>query len=380
MLLQDFLRNGGKPEDLAEKLAIKATRHGKHSNLVLFKYNQIESPMSDSIVCECRGIILDETNNWEVVSRPFDKFFNYGEGHAAEIDWKTVKVQEKVDGSLATIYPYNGQWHIATSGTPDASGEVNGFCMTFAELFWDTFKGKMFGHHPEALALLLPPPDCGYCFMFELTTPYNKVVVRHKDSKVILLGARNLKTQKELSTKEAADLWMYYCHHGRETVKEFPLTTIEEIFATFDHMDPTCQEGYVVVDANFNRVKVKSPAYVALHHMKDGLSSIRSLVQVVLNGEIDEVSNALPEYANDLKNIKLKLNDLISSLETDYDKIKEIKIQKEFALEALQTRCSSALFSIRAGKATSVKEFLKNMNIDSVVQLLGLKVSHPATE
>jgi hypothetical protein len=35
-------------------------------------------------------------------------------------------------------------------------------------------------------------------------------------------------------------------------------------------------EGYVIVDANFNRVKVKKPAYVAVHHLKGKSTSIIS--------------------------------------------------------------------------------------------------------
>lgn len=92
MLLQKFLRDGGSIQDLTDKYAIKTSRHRKYDNLVLFKYNQIESPFAEKIVCECRGVILDESNDWNIVSRPFNKFFNHGEGHAAPIDWATAQV------------------------------------------------------------------------------------------------------------------------------------------------------------------------------------------------------------------------------------------------------------------------------------------------
>jgi RNA ligase len=137
--LQAFLREGNPISALEEKYAIKATPHPKYPHLILFKYNQIDSPFGEQIVRECRGLILDSNDNWSIVSRPFDKFFNHGEGHAAEIDWKSAKVLEKVDGSLATIYPYDGQWHISTSGSPAAAGNVKDYPFTFEELFWKTF-------------------------------------------------------------------------------------------------------------------------------------------------------------------------------------------------------------------------------------------------
>lgn len=371
--LQKFLRSN-PISLLEEKYAIKATRHSQYPNLVLFKYNQIESPFGERIVRECRGIILDELNDWAIVARPFDKFFNYGEGHAAQIDWSTSVVQEKVDGSLCTLYPYKDGWHIATSGTPDAGGEVNGFNFSFADLFWKTL---------NEYDVVLPEKEIGVCFMFELTSQYNKVVVRHSKPGLTLLGARDLKTQQEMNPAEALKLLHSWDVERRsdsrrtfdklEAVKEFSLNSFEEILATFPSIDPLSQEGYVVVDANFNRVKVKSPAYVALHHMKDGLSSMRALVQVALNGEIDEVGVAFPEYLEELINIKSKLFDLVVELETAYDKIKHIPVQKDFALQAVTTRCSSALFAVRSGKSPSIRAHLQQMNVDSVVSLLGLK-------
>lgn len=357
-LLQNFLRTGGTIQELADKYAIKTSRHAKYANLVLFKYNQIESPFSEAIVRECRGIILDELNNWEIVSRPFDKFFNHGEGHAAPIDWSTAKVQEKVDGSLATLYHYDGRWHIATSGTPDAGGLVNDFGFSFAELFWKTFDAVASTHEL----------DSDLCYIFELTSQYNKVVVRHSKPGLTLLGARNVKTQQELSAQEASGFFL-----NVPVVKSYSLSSFDEIVATFPSIDPMSQEGYVVVDAAFNRVKVKSPAYVALHHMKDSLGSQKALVIVALNGEIDEVVAHFPEYAENLQMAKLKIDSLVSELEAAYEKIKDIPVQKDFALEATKTKCSSALFSMRSGKATDFRSYLRDMNIQSVLTLLGYK-------
>ena len=33
-------------------------------------------------------------------------------------------MQEKLDGSLCVAYYYQGDWHVATTGTPDAGGPV----------------------------------------------------------------------------------------------------------------------------------------------------------------------------------------------------------------------------------------------------------------
>ena len=92
-----FLRAHGLAE-LAARFAVRGVRHPKYPNLILLKYNQIESPMAEPVVQECRGLILDEAADWRVVSFPYVKFFNYAEPLAAAIDWATAQVYEKLDG------------------------------------------------------------------------------------------------------------------------------------------------------------------------------------------------------------------------------------------------------------------------------------------
>ncbi len=106
--------------------AIKVVAHRQYPHLISLKYSQIDSPMGEKIVQQCRGIVLDRSQDWAIVSYPYDKFFNYGEGHRATVNWSTARVYEKLDGSLMTLYFYEGAWHVQSSGTPDAGGEVGG--------------------------------------------------------------------------------------------------------------------------------------------------------------------------------------------------------------------------------------------------------------
>ena len=70
---------------------------------VLLKYSQFETDMSFPAAQQCRGCILRKNTDgsYSYVCRPFDKFFNYGEEHAAEIDWSTARIMEKVDGCFS---------------------------------------------------------------------------------------------------------------------------------------------------------------------------------------------------------------------------------------------------------------------------------------
>ena len=354
-LPQDFLRTGGNLDGLHDKYAITAKRHPRFNNLVMLKYNQIDSPMAEPLVQQCRGIILDEDLNWNVVARPFDKFFNYGEGQAATIDWRTAAVQEKLDGSLMILYYYDKTWQVASSGTPDAGGEVNGCGIPFADLFWSVFKEKGY---------VLPGRPFGMMtLMFELMTPYNRVVVSQKVNDLKLVGMRYNFSGSERAVRGSTQF---------EPVNEYSLSSLEQVIQTFETMDPLQQEGYVIVDGHFNRVKVKHPGYVALHHLKDGLNPKR-LVDVVRRGETTEVLAAFPEWKPAVEQIQRSYDDLVTHLEVEYSRLKGITVQKDFALEAVKTRLPSALFMLRKGQVGSVKAHVAGMMLDHVVDVLGVR-------
>jgi hypothetical protein len=356
-LIQAFLRS--TPDGVAklkELYAIDAKRHTRWPNLVLFKYNQIDSPLSIPLVREARGIILDEADNWNCVCYAFPKFFNYGETHAAEIDWSTARVQEKIDGSLCQLYWYDGEWQVATSGTPDASSEVNDFGKTFAGLFWETAKNQ------KLKTWML---NESFCWIFELTSPYNQVVVQHQDCKIWTLGARCLKTLLEL---DPGDFF------GGYTPKSFPLKSLDDCVSAAVTLDPLKQEGFVVVDKDYRRIKVKSPAYVMLHHAKDTLSRKR-ICDIVRNGEYEEFRvaiEAIPTLKAILDEIKTKHDRVIAEAINCFDRIRHIENQKEFAMEANKSSCPSVLFYMRKEGLTAGKVLAsERMTLNNYMRIIG---------
>ncbi len=359
--IQRYLTDGGDIAALETSHGITAKRHPRFPQLVLFKYNQIASPMHERIVQECRGIILDASDKWRVIGRAFDKFFNHGEGHAAEIDWSTARALEKLDGSLCLVYHYADEWHVATTGTPDAGGDVNGTGLRFSDLFWRTF-----GTPPSGFEC----SKSGLCFTFELMSPHNRVVVVHEAPRLVLLGARVRETGEELSAETAR---IYIANEREiETVRAFPLGGIEDITASFASMSPLAQEGYVVVDAAFRRIKVKHPGYVALHHAKDGMSQ-RAFIAIAQSGEVSEVIAAFPEFKPMLDDTRARFDALCAEVEADYARLRGIETQKAFALEAVKTRCSAALFAVRSGKASSVRGHFAGVHVDQMMRLLGYR-------
>lgn len=353
LALQTYLKTNGL-EALQAAFGIKIRRHMLLKNLVCFKYSQYESPMDEVVVQQCRGIILNESDDWAVVSYPYDKFFNYGEGNAATIDWDSARVQDKLDGSLMTLYFYDGQWRVQSSGTPDASGEVSGYKLTFAELFWETW---------QQLDYALPQGHEDYCFMFELETPYNRIVVAHTERSLILHGVRNVKTFAEEPVVVWAD------KTGWQAVNSYEFGTIEALVAQAEQLDPLQQEGFIVCDASFNRIKLKSSEYVKLSHLKDG-SSYRKLLSVVVNNESAEFLAYFQELQSLFDEITEKYSELVALLEQAYDQYKSIEVQKDFAMSVKDFPYSGVLFALRSGKASSVRDYMVGLPVTKVEQYL----------
>ena len=320
--------------------------------------------MSEEIVQDCRGIILDEQNNWEVVAMAFRKFFNYGEKLAAEIDWSTAVVQEKLDGSLMVLYPYANQWHVATSGSPDASGAAKNTRTTFAECFWQIFR---------ASGMVLPGADCATCFFFELTGPGNQHVVAYADAdpRLTVLGCRSLANLEE-STPAAAAALLRHPSPGA-TARTFPLASLAEVTAAFRGTDPTRQEGFVVVDAAWRRVKAKHPAYVALAYAGsvDGLSRPKALVALVRAGEGGEVVASFPHLRAAVDDAARRYGALVAAVAADAERLAGLADPAAFAAEADGTRWARALKELRGGRAATPRDAVDGLKLEQLVALLG---------
>ncbi len=353
--------------------------HRLYDNKVLLKYNQIESPMDRIEVQEARGIIL-EKDTWKVMSMAFKKFFNAGEGNAHPIDWDSAYVLQKLDGSLIQLYFdwHKKDWVAATSGTAEAEGDVNGdLNMKFSDLFWKAVKMTTSLDYDEFTDKL----DTDFIYVFELCTPYNIIVTPHKESSVILLTIRNQETLKECLYDTIIDVSKYI---NVPIVKRFNFTdvSIQDLQKTLESM-PYVEEGYVVVDKNFNRIKIKNPAYVAVHHLKDKNAGYK-VITIVKTNEVEEFIACFPERRDEI----LKLKDNFDSLRNHLEDIRFMIWQhkpknispserKKFATavfeitDKLSVKSFTGLyFNLLDNKVSSVEEYLRNYDDKKLFEML----------
>ena len=323
----------------------------RSEGFIIFSYRP-EADFHIEIVRECRGIILDETDDYKPVCVPFFKFGNYGDPYADAIDWNTARVQEKIDGSLIKVWCHQGDWRVSTNKTINAeSAKTNSNEDTFMNIFYKAWKrtGKRFSDLN---------PD--YTYMFELVSPQTRVVVPYAETKLYHTGTRDKNTLQELNV----DI-------GIEKPKEFSIATIEDCVEAAKNLDKY-HEGYVVVDSRWRRIKVKSPVYVSIHHLLNNISSEKRIIELIVSGEDTEVVAYFPEYVDTFNPMRERIDRFIAHNEQELDTIRsaEYATQKELAEYVTQTICPSCLFFVLNGKSKSVKEFVYSMRADKIMAYL----------
>lgn len=265
---------------------IKITEgYAQNGTYVILKYNQLSSDFNELMVRQARGSIFfqdDHTKVWECVCHPFDKFGNYGESYVPEIDWSTARVQEKVDGSLIKIW-YHGGWHISTNGTINAR---HAMCQNNNYSYHDLVMRalKKYGNPEDFFNALYPEVT----YMFELVSPDNRMTIAYPEDRLYLIGARDKDEDFELETDW---IWGVLEHHVPGMIKKpksYPLQTLEECIAAVEVMGCD-EEGFVVCDDLFHRVKVKSPAYLYASHLRFNNSiTTKKVVKIIRDGALDD--------------------------------------------------------------------------------------------
>lgn len=315
MELLDFIKSHENWEELLTKdpYNIKISRD---EGYIMFKYNQLSSDFTNSRVRECRGIIFREAD-WKCVCHPFDKFGNYGESYCPEINWNNCSVQEKIDGSLMKVW-YDDAWHISTNGLIDAFKAP----LECADKNLDSY-GKLFLYCLTKMGInehkLFSSLDRHFCYMFEMISPYNRVVIDYKEHKLYYLGCRSM-----VSDKEHAPFELNIFKDEFPSPKIYNLHTLKEVQEAAKAL-PWDEEGYVVCDNNFNRVKIKSPEYVLAHKSRtNGNVSVLRLIDLILTNETTEFLIYASDYTekinmleNGINNFKNKVRNAIAEIDPE---------------------------------------------------------------
>ncbi len=282
--------------DIINDLKINVKEDGE---LAIFNY-EILADFSNPIVQEARGIIIN-TSTLEVVCWPFRKFGNYNESYADKIDWNNAVVLEKVDGSIIKLW-FNkllDNWQFSTNGTIRAeNANVSGFD--------NLYYSQVIRNAENISSIHFDSLNKDYTYVFELVSPQTQVVVCYEKTLLYHLGTRNNLTGEELNENIGIIKPQSYQLNSLEKC-------IEAVIELNKNMTAVKKEGFVVVDKNWNRVKIKSPDYVLLHHMSNKrLLSKEVALNVLINApeKLDSILANFPTYLAVIKFYDYKLEEL----------------------------------------------------------------------
>lgn len=310
-------------------------------NLALFNYTakaQYENRWNFFELVS-RGLIIDRFTG-EIVARPFDKFFNWGERGPLNRrpEGYIVSVTEKIDGSLGILYRKDNKCFIATRGAFDSEQAI-----------WATdFLNKNYN-----LSDFLSGELSNLTLLFEIVYPGNRVVIDYGNKEgLILLAARNRITGEYLSFYPS--LYNLSIKYGFETPRVYKFNDTIEIIEKTLQMDAN-EEGFVVEFSNGERFKFKGNKYLELHKLITGLS-FKSTVRAIAAGTANYIKSQLPDefikqFEEWEREIYKKINEIKDKVEIAYNEAPK-ESRKYFALFVMDKYKELAhyLFAMLDGK------------------------------
>lgn len=229
----------------------------------------------DPVSRMARGLIVDDEHN--VIARPFDKFFNWGEwdddkraAYARVMD-DEAWITPKLDGSLGILYRFDDRWHVATKGS--FSSEQAQVANTMLDQ-----------------GMLADVPD-GVTPMVEIIYPENRIVVNYGDDRgLVFLAARDIDSG---AVDYGAEWW---------TGDRVPRVSADRMWYEVYAMPPPNTEGFVVSFSDGEMVKFKNAEYLRLHRIVTGLNE-RSVWEALRDeslgnspdGEFDKMLERVPD-------------------------------------------------------------------------------------
>jgi RNA ligase len=231
---------------------IKVQKHPDYPNdlaLANYTHKAQQNYHWNAVTEQCRGLIF-HPETFEIVARPFRKFYNYGEKQADRITaQEVVQAYEKFDGSLGIAYPIPGTDHevyaIATRGS-FSSDQAK-----WATHFLNERRSTQQGSFP-----LLP----GDTDLFEIIYPDNRIVCEYAGMEALVyLGTIENETGRYRFEDDMFD------------VRADPVY-VGPFEGVFNLEGRQGKEGVVAVTSDGRRVKVKEEEYIRLHRIVSNLS------------------------------------------------------------------------------------------------------------
>lgn len=366
-------------------------KYATGENVASLNYDQILVKPNDPLAEECRGMVVrtfdnvDPQNvNWkdvivgriELLAWPMNRFYNIGDPACVQINLSDIDtyVCEKLDGTMIVFYhdALSKQsimgWNCATRSVPRADIPIQNDHIqikdtTFSGLFWTALEKAYINSLHECDEYdfnnwLDTAFDKNVTYVFELTSQYNRVVVKYNDTNVTLIATRRLDTGEE-----------FICHEKLldfiPRPKIWNISSMNDLESFVQSADPSLLEGAVIYNAKFERAKLKNKAWVLSSRAKDLVTvSRRAGLLAIIKGEVDDILPIVDEdIAHKLRDMQEKLIKYAAQIDEQFldFKIHAGNDRKTFAHMVMASQdWSSPYFNMWENKSSSTLMFIKN--------------------
>lgn len=256
--VQKYLRSGKTLINLKQEYKIDFTVNTKQNSVVL-NYSPL-TPMGTEIGKESRALILD-LDNWNVIAKSMNAFDVPTSLKTPEIieyfDWNNAFAIPKYDGCLMMLYFHQNQWFVGTRFSTDSNCNVYSPNSGETDLKWiDLFKQTLqdYGYSFQDFTNNLSSDKY---YSFELCSRYNRNIVIYEESIIKIISIVDAITLDEIDIDS-----FHLTEFLPNKIKVNSLNSVYELINQNDN--PVEIEGFVVVDSNFKRIKVKNDKYTSL--------------------------------------------------------------------------------------------------------------------
>jgi len=214
-----------------------------------------------------RSVVTDIEGN--IVSASFKKFFNWGEKpHLTQppTNLANAKLMEKLDGSTLIFSRWKGHTVIRTRGTVDARKQENGYEI---DILCEKYAGF--------IKFLESFQTTDHSYVFEWTSPSNKIVLNYGDEPDMVLTA--IIGHDGYFYLPQSNLDGFAHTYGLRRPRTYSYNSVEEMQQAVQDMKG--MEGICVYFHDDQEIlKVKSSHYLLCHRMKSEVSSLEKLIDL----------------------------------------------------------------------------------------------------
>ena len=216
-------------------VSMKACGNGLH--VLKYKKKVFYDGLWNEYLEECRGLIVDD--DFEIVSYPFTKIYNYGVEKNAPVIHpdEMVEAHRKVNGFMVAVTWYKGDILVSTTGSIDSD-----YVKMARELIEPDLQ-----RYRETCS-----ENSHYTFMFECVHRNDPHIIPEEEG-MYLLGARHKTLGAYITTK------LFDC-------TEFNAKYVPVMYAPMEYIEILAKhvkhEGFVIYGPGKIATKIKSPYYL----------------------------------------------------------------------------------------------------------------------